>query len=84
MTDQTGMFSADDGLSDEEGGRDKKTVLVAGLTTIELEVRDNNHSARRFYYQLGYADRGYMPGYYRGIETALLMTRTLSRPAPSA
>ena len=55
------------------------TALLAGVSEIELELRENNHSARRFYHQLGFTARGYVPGYYRGVETAIRMTRNISR-----
>ena len=57
----------------------EETALAAGISEIELELRQSNHSARRFYQRLGFIETGYVPGYYRGIETAIRMTRSISR-----
>lgn len=57
----------------------EETALLAGVSAIELELRANNHSARHFYHQLGFTEAGSMPGYYRGVETAIRMTRRISR-----
>lgn len=59
------------------------SALVAGVEWIGLEVRARNRGARAFYEQLGYQARDYVPGYYRGRESAIRMRRHL-RPAPPA
>jgi ribosomal-protein-alanine N-acetyltransferase len=59
------------------------TALVAGITTINLELRVNNFAARTFYRVLGYKEASYIPGYYRGIETAVKMTRDIRRTIPN-
>jgi ribosomal protein S18 acetylase RimI-like enzyme len=61
----------------------EESALVAGITTITLELRVNNFAARTFYRVLGYKESSYIPGYYRGIETAVKMTRDIRRVIPS-
>ena len=58
------------------------SALVAGITTVNLELRANNFAARDFYRTLGYTDAAYIPGYYRGVETALRMSRDIRREVP--
>lgn len=58
----------------------EETALVAGLEWIDLEVRATNADARRFYDELGYHALEYVPGYYRGRESAIRMRRRL-RPS---
>jgi ribosomal protein S18 acetylase RimI-like enzyme len=60
----------------------EESALVAGIATINLELRSNNHSARQFYRALGFTETAYLPGYYRGVETALRMTRDIRRHIP--
>lgn len=57
---------------------------VAGIATIQLEVREHNHEARRFYQALGYEDVIRLPNYYRGRETAVRMARFLRMSGPLA
>ena len=61
----------------------EETALVAGITTITLELRVNNFAARTFYRVLGYKEVSYIPGYYRGIETAVKMSRDIRKIIPS-
>lgn len=60
----------------------EETALAAGITTISLELRVNNFGARAFYRMLGYKEVSYIPGYYRGQETAVKMTRDIRRVIP--
>ena len=60
----------------------EESALTAGITTITLELRANNYGARSFYRMLGFQDGAYIPGYYRGIETALRMSRDIRRHIP--
>lgn len=60
----------------------EESALVAGIATINLELRAHNHAARDFYRALGFHDSAYIPGYYRGIETALRMSRDIRRHIP--
>jgi ribosomal-protein-alanine N-acetyltransferase len=61
----------------------EEAALIAGISTINLELRVNNFGARTFYRVLGYKEASYLPGYYRGIETAVKMTRDIRRVVPS-
>ena len=60
----------------------EEAALVAGITTINLELRTNNFAARCFYKILGFSEANYIPGYYRGVETALRMSRDIRRVVP--
>ncbi len=53
------------------------TARGAGVFCVRLEVRDTNHGARRFYTALGYAERGWVRGYYQAHEDALRFERDL-------
>lgn len=55
----------------------EKSALVAGVSVIYLEVRENNKEARAFYEAIGYCRIRQLPGYYRGRETAVCMARDL-------
>ena len=55
----------------------EKTALVAGIGTIQLEVRARNDGARSFYRRLGFEERETLRGYYRGVEAAVRMRRRL-------
>jgi ribosomal protein S18 acetylase RimI-like enzyme len=57
-------------------------ALAAGITSVSLELRSNNFPARTFYRMLGYKELSYIPGYYRGVETAVKMGRDIRRIAP--
>ncbi len=57
----------------------EESCSVAGILSVSLEVRANNLAAIRFYQSLGYEKREHIPRYYCGQETALRMTRNLSR-----
>jgi ribosomal-protein-alanine N-acetyltransferase len=53
------------------------TALESGIRRIDLELRARNSGARAFYEQMGYALNGQIPGYYRGQEAALRMSKSL-------
>ncbi len=57
----------------------EESALVAGIATVNLELRASNHAARDFYRVLGFKEAAYVPGYYRGVETALRMSRDIRR-----
>jgi ribosomal-protein-alanine N-acetyltransferase len=59
----------------------EEAALTAGITTVSLELRSNNFGARTFYRILGYKELSYLPGYYRGVETAVKMARDIRRNA---
>ena len=60
----------------------EEAALTAGITSVSLELRSNNFPARTFYRMLGYKELAYIPGYYRGVETAVKMARDIRRIAP--
>jgi ribosomal-protein-alanine N-acetyltransferase len=60
------------------------SALTAGIATITLELRANNYGARSFYRLVGFEEGAYIPGYYRGVETALRMSRDIRRHIPDA
>jgi [ribosomal protein S18]-alanine N-acetyltransferase len=60
----------------------EEAALIAGIGTINLELRTNNFGARCFYKMMGFKETAYIPGYYRGVETAVKMTRDIRRAVP--
>lgn len=55
----------------------EESAVVAGLFRVNLEVREQNAGARRFYAALGYIECGSMPRYYSGIEDAVRLSHDL-------
>ena len=55
----------------------EKPALVAGISTIFLEVRGANHGAQAFYERLGYRKLVRIAHYYQGRESAIRMGREL-------
>ena len=55
----------------------EKTADTAGIRKIELEVRERNSGARKFYRKQGYTSGPSIPRYYDGIETAVRMAKKL-------
>ena len=53
------------------------SALTAGIASVHLELRETNQAARRFYLAQGYAETARIPGYYRGVETAVRMLRDI-------
>ncbi len=62
----------------------EKSAVVAGISVIYLEVRENNKEAQAFYKRLGYRRVTRLSGYYRGRESAICMGRDLWAPVVSA
>ena len=62
----------------------EKSAVVAGISVIYLEVRENNKQAQAFYRKLGYRRVTRLSGYYRGRESAICMGRDLWAPVVSA
>ena len=60
----------------------EESALTAGIATVNLELRAHNFAARDFYRALGFKEAAYIAGYYRGVETALRMTRDIRRAIP--
>ena len=54
-----------------------QSALTAGIAVIRLELRETNLDARRFYLSQGYVETLRVPGYYRGVETAVRMQREI-------
>jgi ribosomal protein S18 acetylase RimI-like enzyme len=54
-----------------------ESALTAGIAGIRLELRETNLGARRFYLGQGFAETARIPGYYRGVETAVRMLRDI-------
>lgn len=50
-----------------------KSARTAGCEHIELQVRSDNYSARRFYQKFGYCEEALIPGYYEGKQAAYQM-----------
>src|ERR1043166_5846955 len=59
----------------------EKSLRVAGITTVYLELRESNVDGRRFYAALGFREIGIVPGYYRGREGAVQMSFDLRSPS---
>jgi ribosomal protein S18 acetylase RimI-like enzyme len=53
------------------------SALTAGIAGVHLELRETNLAARRFYLAQGFAETARIPGYYRGMETAVRMLREI-------
>lgn len=54
-----------------------ESALVAGITTINLELRASNLKARCFYRRMGFRDTALVANYYGGQETAVRMSREI-------
>lgn len=54
-----------------------ESALTAGIGSIDLELRERNAGARSFYLRQGFAETARIPGYYRGVETAVRMRRAI-------
>jgi len=72
------------GIGRQLVGWQEEAALTAGITTVSLELRSNNFAARAFYRVLGYKELSYIPGYYRGVETAVKMARDIRRITPKS
>ena len=55
-----------------------ESALVAGMTSVHVEVRAANVPALRFYRAMGFSETFRVTGYYRGRETAVRMIRMLT------
>jgi ribosomal protein S18 acetylase RimI-like enzyme len=60
----------------------EKAARARGLAEMRLEVREDNHAARRLYEGLGYAVLGRRPGYYEDGADALRMRKPLIEKKP--
>ena len=55
----------------------EESALVAGISSVHLEVRAKNRAARAFYQAIGYFEVALIPRYYRNREPAIRMAHTL-------
>lgn len=55
----------------------EKVALTAGILTITVQVRETNTGAIKFYKKLGYHIIGQHQGYYRGQESAVIMSKDI-------
>ncbi len=57
----------------------EEVALTAGAYNVFLQVRSQNGGAVAFYERLGYQVVDAKRGYYRGVETGLIMAKALRR-----
>ena len=62
----------------------ERPALVAGISSVTLEVRASNRGAQLFYEGLGYRKLARLAGYYQGREDAIRMARELGSRVPRA
>jgi len=55
----------------------EKVALTAGNGVIFVQVRESNRGAIEFYERLGFIAIEEAAGYYRGVETAVIMSKSL-------
>jgi ribosomal-protein-alanine N-acetyltransferase len=55
----------------------EKCAITAGLECCQLELRESNRSARKFYTAHGYTEIERVRGYYQQQENAIRMARSL-------
>jgi ribosomal-protein-alanine N-acetyltransferase len=58
----------------------EKSAITAGITVAYLQCRAGCMDVQKFYEKLGYKKLKTLPGYYRGVESAVLMGRDLMYP----
>lgn len=58
-----------------------KSAAAAGIASIHVELRARNAAAIALYRCAGFVQTLSIPGYYRGIETAIRMIRVLRIPS---
>jgi ribosomal protein S18 acetylase RimI-like enzyme len=60
------------------------SAVVAGITTVDVELRAGNRAAYALYRHLGFDETSRVTGYYGGRETAVRMVRVLRLPGATA
>jgi ribosomal-protein-alanine N-acetyltransferase len=55
----------------------EKCAITAGLECCQLELRESNRAARKFYTAHGYTEIERVRGYYQQQENAIRMARSL-------
>ncbi len=59
----------------------EKSCRTAGIQNIRVELRAANKRARKFYEQAGFRCIGQVAGYYDNREAAVVMVKSLIKPA---
>ncbi len=59
----------------------EKSCRTAGIQNIRVELRAANKRARKFYEQAGFRCSGQVAGYYDNREAAVVMVKSLIKPA---
>jgi [ribosomal protein S18]-alanine N-acetyltransferase len=62
----------------------QESALTAGIASLHVELRADNHRAYRLYRTMGFAETFRLPGYYSGRETAVRMVKVLRAPGTAA
>lgn len=57
----------------------EKVAITAGIFRIDIQVRQINTGAIKFYRKLGYRVVAQQRGYYRGLETAVFMSKDIRK-----
>jgi [ribosomal protein S18]-alanine N-acetyltransferase len=55
----------------------EQTLQVAGIGTVQVEVRASNRAAQAFYARFGYEQVNATERYYQGVETAVHLVKEL-------
>ena len=55
----------------------EKVATTAGVSNVFVQLREKNTAAFSLYQNLGYQKLDSLPGYYQGIENAVLMAKSL-------
>lgn len=58
-----------------------ESARVAGIASIQVELRTDNEAAHAFYRRIGFTETGLVPGYYSGQIAARRMVRRLRHDA---
>lgn len=58
----------------------EQTLRIAGIATVQVEVRESNRAAQAFYARLGFEQVNATYRYYQGIETAVHLVKQLRPP----
>lgn len=58
----------------------EETLRIAGVSTVQVELRQSNSIARGFYEKMGFELVNATSKYYQGVETALHMVKELAPP----
>lgn len=61
----------------------ERCARTAGITTIHLQVREQNRGGRAFYRALGYEEAALLRNYYQARENAVVMIKRLGLPSAS-